>query len=470
MKCSPIYECPRLCDRRFFPFASTQIQNRLRPVALLSLALSFSFAAYGQRHAPVVGPRPVSRLHVGANGRYFQTSDGRPWLWLGDTGWTLLTDYTPTEATTYLAARAEMGFTLVQMVAVWDGGTGTEHGPKPNSNMAGVQPWFHQDPLQPNEAYWKNVDRVIATAAKDGLYVGLLPAWGSFVVNYKMITMANAEAYGRWLGNRYRNASNLVWIVGGDREFTSAPDIWRAIGLGLQQGDGGAHLIVFHPGGKLVNTQQERWLSADMIQTWAWYKDIPKQVATDYALKPTKPVILGEGAYEDGPEYPTGPITPLIVRKQAYWTYLSGGFFTYGHNDMWRKNPTWKKSLRSEGAQDMRILHHVFDALPWWDLVPAQSLFAMGQGSGTTFNAAAVSSNKTWAMVYLSSPTTVELQLDRLKGRKLNATWISPTTGHLICKTAYFAGGVKRFTTPVGWPDAILLLQRNTPEVEKAAH
>ena len=239
------------------------------PTAARRVVVSAEFfsVAYGQGAVRVAGSRPVSALRVSANGRYFETTDGRPWFWLGDTAWSLLTDYTPKEADEYIAARAKMGFTLLQMVAVWDGGTGSEHGLKPNRNTAGVQPWIHQDPLQPNEAYWKNVDRVIATAAKHGLYVGLLPAWGSFVVNYKMITMANAETYGRWLGKRYKHAKNLVWIVGGDREFTAAPDIWRAIGHGLQQGDGGTHLIVFHPGGKVVNTQKERWLSAGMIQT-----------------------------------------------------------------------------------------------------------------------------------------------------------------------------------------------------------
>ncbi len=431
----------------------TKLQISL--AAAIFLLASFRCGASGVNHAAA-----VSNLRVSPSGRYFETADGHPWFWLGDTGWTIPVDYTAQEANVYLGARAKMGFTLVQMVAVWDGGTGSEHGLKPNPNTAGVQPWFHQNPLEPNEAYWKNVDAVIATAAKNGLYVGLLPAWGSFVVNYKMITLANAEAYGRWLGHRYKDIPNIVWVTGGDREFTDAPDIWRAIGRGLREGDGGAHLITFHPGGKLQNTQSERWLAADMIQTWAWYKEIPEQIATDYGLKPTKPVILAEGAYENGPEYPTRPITPLIVRKQAYWTYLSGAFFTYGHNDMWRKNPTWEASLSSEGAKDMRVLHDLFDTLPWWDLVPNQALFTAGEGSGATLNAAASSSKKTWAIVYLSSPATVKLQLRELKAGRFKVIWIDPSTGQRSLGEPCSVPAEKRFTTPAGWPDAVLLLER----------
>ncbi len=194
--------------------------------AVLILFFTFGcFATFSAEGASKKGAAEMRPLRVSSSGRYFETADGHPWFWLGDTAWSLLTAYTPEEAKTYLDARAKMGFTLVQMVAAWDGGTGTEHGLKPNANTAGVQPWRNQDPLQPNEAYWKNVDAVVADAAKDGLYVGLLPAWGSFVVNYKMITMANAEAYGRWLGHRYRNVPNLVWIVGGDRDV-----IWTGQG------------------------------------------------------------------------------------------------------------------------------------------------------------------------------------------------------------------------------------------------
>lgn len=407
-------------------------------------------------------------LRVSANGRHFETTGGKPWFWLGDTAWSLLTAYTPQEEDRYLAARAKTGFTIVQVVAVWDGGTGSENGINPNADTAGVQPWKNHDPLQPNEQYWKNVDRMVETARRDGLYIGLLPAWGSYVVNTKMLTMQNAEAYGRWIGQRYKNDPNIVWIAGGDRDviwygpgsekYQNTVNVWRALAKGLQEGDGGSHLIMLHPGGVLRNNQAEKWLAADMIQTWAWYKDIPKNVTVDYNLKPTKPVILAEGAYEGGPEYPTRPITPLLVRKQAYWTYLSGGFYTYGQNASWRKSPDWEAQLNSPGAQNMGVLRKLFEKLKWWELQPNQQLFAAGEGTGADYNAAAVSADKTWAMVYLSSATTVQLRLDQLKTGKLKATWIDPRSG--ARKSAgTLAAKKESFNTPSGWEDAVLLIQ-----------
>jgi len=406
------------------------------------------------------GAESPRALHVNKTGRYFE-ADGKPWFWLGDTAWPLLVSYTAEEADAYLEARAKLGFTIVQMSAIWDGGTGTEKGPSPNPNYAGVTPWRGGDPLQPEEAYWKNVDAVVASAARHGLYVGLLPAWGSYVVNRKMLVASNAEQYGRWLGERYKNAANIVWIVGGDRKVSEAPDIWKQIGRGLQAGDGGAHPITFHPGGERRASSDaltgEPWLAANMIQTWANYADIPGIVRHDYELTPPKPVILGESAYEEGPEYPTRPITPLVVRKQAYWAYLSGGFFTYGHNDMWRKNPSWRQSLTSPGARNMSVLKKVFSGVQWWHLVPDQTLLAGDEGSGTTANTAARDTEGHWILAYVSQAGKVHVKTGTLQGKQVRAEWINPADGtRRKAAQDVESGG---WATPEGWEDALLLLK-----------
>src|ERR1700761_5634057 len=36
-------------------------------------------------------PPELPRLHISGKGRYFMTADGKPFFWLGDTGWLLLT-------------------------------------------------------------------------------------------------------------------------------------------------------------------------------------------------------------------------------------------------------------------------------------------------------------------------------------------------------------------------------------------
>ena len=109
---------------------------------------------------------------------------------------------------------------------------------------------------------------------------------------------------------------------------------------GVKEGAGDAHLVSYHPdpvapalsSGEIHG---EPWLDYNMIQTWNYYEGIYGWVTRDYRRLPAKPVVMAEGAYEDGSEYGY-PITPWLIRRQAYWSYLSGGFHSYGHNSNWR--------------------------------------------------------------------------------------------------------------------------------------
>ncbi len=115
------------------------------------------------------------------------------------------------------------------------------------------------------------------------------------------------------------------------------------------------------------------------MQTWTSVELIYPMVTKDYGLKPVKPVLMAEGAYEAGSEYGFD-VTPLWVRRQAYYSYLAGGHHTYGHNDSWRVLPTWKQALDAPGAvqtgHSQEDLH--WPAGEWWRLVPDQSVFASG--------------------------------------------------------------------------------------------
>jgi len=82
-------------------------------------------------------------------------------------------------------------------------------------------------------------------------------------------------------------------------------------------------------------------LDFNSLQTWKIVELIYTMETHDYNLKPVKPVLMAEGAYEDGSECGFD-VTPLWIRRQAYHSYLCGGHHTYGHNDSWRVLPTWK--------------------------------------------------------------------------------------------------------------------------------
>jgi len=76
----------------------------------------------------------------------------------------------------------------------------------------------------------------------------------------------NARVYGAWLGKRYREQP-ILWILGGDWpvENDTHRAIWRALAAGLHAGDGGAHLMTYHPSGGRSSAEfvhNEDWLDS----------------------------------------------------------------------------------------------------------------------------------------------------------------------------------------------------------------
>lgn len=65
-----------------------------------------------------------------------------------------------------------------------------------------------------------------------------------------MFTPENARTYGQWLGQRYADMP-IIWILGGDCPVESDTQraVISAMAEGLRVGDGGQHLISFHPQG-----------------------------------------------------------------------------------------------------------------------------------------------------------------------------------------------------------------------------
>jgi hypothetical protein len=370
-------------------------------------------------------------IRVSDDGRHFVDREGRPFFWLGDTAWPLFAQYTKDQAGAYLSNRGGKGFTVVQGVLAWGLGSGSEE-KLPLANANGDKPWLNDDPATPNDAYFRHVDGLLATANEQGLVLAMLPIWGYYVSDSPVLTARNARAYGRWLGARYKDAPNVIWVNGGDRVATGFEDVYRELARGLREGDGGAHLITYHPCGWRSSSQYfhgDDWLAFDMIETWTEWAKVYPAVLSDTLLSPRKPVVLGEGAYENGPEYPQGPITPLIVRRQAWWAVMAGGFPTYGQDQMWRMQPGWDRTFDTLGAAQVARMKEIVTTLPWWEMAPDQGVFATGVSSERTLNTALRSYRGDRVLVYLSSQCTVTLHLDHIASKSTRVTWINPTSG-----------------------------------------
>jgi hypothetical protein len=415
----------------------------------------------------------TAQLRVASNKRYLETAEGKPFFWVGDTAWELFHRLTREEATMYLKNRSDNGFNVIQAVvlAELDG----LHDPNPY----GETPLENDDPTKPRGAYFQHVDFVIMKAEEMGLYIGLLPTWGDKV--YKdswgkgpeIFNVQNARAYGKWIGARYKNQKNIIWILGGDRNPRNDNDvaIWRAMAEGIEEGVGGSQhaLMTFHPqpnsmedAGSAKWFHDDRWLDFNMFQTGHCRENnVWDRITYAYNLKPVKPVLDGETIYEDHPvcfnANDLGTSSAYDVRKHAWLEVFAGAFgHTYGCHDVWQmyaphRTPIngphfpWYVALDLPGAKQMKYLRRLMESRSFRDRVPDQSLLSDSRHAHDRIQA---TRGNDYIFVYTTQGKPFTLNTTKIAGKEHVAHWYNPRTGEIIAAGKFPSNPSKEFTPP----------------------
>ncbi|HEY7118860.1 MAG TPA: DUF4038 domain-containing protein [Tepidisphaeraceae bacterium] len=411
-------------------------------------------------------------LGVSANGRYLVRADGSPFLYLADTAWQMPVKLNRADVDYYLRTRAAQGFNVVQVVAIDE-----TYGRR---NPYGQAPLVNNDANRPNDAYFDHIDYIIDDAAKYGITVALMPTWGRNVADpaNRLFNATSAYNYGKFLGARYHKAGNLLGVNGGDwpvNDGTTA-GIWRALAKGLSDGDGGKHLITFHPRGGQASRQywgNESWLDFDMLQSGherdssAW-----NLVAGEYNRSPAKPIIEGEPNYEDLPVNAvhgslSGPLLDAYdVRKKAYWEIFAGAAGTaYGANEVYpfaTGSKNWKDALNLPGANQLKFLRALVESRPYFSRVPDQSVVVSNAYSGTDHIQATRDAGGAFAMVYSGSGKSFTVNMSKITAGRVTAAWYNPRTGKSTAIGRFDDVGTRTFVPPTqGYgQDWVLTLDR----------
>lgn len=428
--------------------SSLAVHNLLRNILVIILTFS-AVLSFAQQKADL-------RLKISEDGHAFQYANGRPFFWLGDTGWQMFSRLDKKEIEQYLENRSQKGFNVIQAVVLDD--SKDPVGPNRNGDI----PLIDNDPDKPNEKYFGMVDWSLKLAQKKGLYIGLLPTWAGNVLKHwgtpkAMFNEGNAYRYGLYLGRRYKDYSNVIWITGGDRPaFNNTADwrpVWRAMVRGIREGTGEKALITYHPAGESSSTafwKDESILDFNMMQSGHRIPDLPvwSWVERDYNLKPAKPILDGEPNYEDHPvnwKKENGYFDAYEVRKQLYRSVFSGAAgVTYGHHAVWQfyssgEQPIafpdryWQDALDRPGAFQVAYLKKLIMSHKPGTRIPDYSMLLNKTSNGPSGEHAAAFRNteNNLAMIYLPVGATIMVQVSWMVADKIDASWFDPKTGRL---------------------------------------
>lgn len=398
----------------------------------------------------------LPRLQISENKRFLVTADGKPFFWLADTAWELFHRCDRDEADRYLRKRATQGFNVVQAVALAElDGLNT-----PNSN--GDKPLIDNDINQPNEKYFQHVDYIVDRAAELGIYIAMLPTWGDKLFADKwgkgpeIFNPQNARTFGKWIGNRYKNRTNIVWVLGGDRnprEGSQDVEVWRQMAEGIAESAGGNEkaMMTLHPqptepGGSSNWFHKDAWLDFNMHQTGHCpNQPTYKKIGHDYTLQPTKPTLDGEPLYEDHPNCfnakELGHSVPEDIRRIMYWNVFAGACGqTYGCHDVWQmykigREPInaplrpWEKALDLPMANQVKHLKKLMLSRPFLTRIPDSTMVTTKQTDDENYVITTRDSKGSYAFIYFPTGKSVALNLSKLTGTQLKATWYDPRTG-----------------------------------------
>jgi hypothetical protein len=412
-------------------------------------------------------------LAVKRGKRYLVDAAGRPFLIHGDTAWSLIAQLTREDVVLYLDDRRARGFNTLLVNLI-------EHAFATNApaNAYGEPPFLTPgDYSTPNGAYFRHADWVLRRAAERGLLVLLTPSylgWGGGSSGWYDAMAANGTAplrrYGEYLGRRYRNFTNILWVDGGDYD-PPRKGLVRAIAKGIQRYDPRA-LHTAHTAPETVAIEYwggEPWLQVNNVYT---YGPVYGPALEQYRRPERMPFFLLESAYEN-----EHGVTERSLRTQAYHAVLSGAAGqVFGNNPIWHFDAgglysapvTWQQALDSRGAQSMTHLRNLLTAFRWWTLKPDRRAILLTDGLGSEEDraVAAWSADRSFAILYLPSSREITVDLAQLAGPRVAARWYDPADGQFsaVSGSPFRATGSRPLrpepsTNSSGVDDWILILE-----------
>jgi hypothetical protein len=399
--------------------------------------------------------------------RFLVDCNNQPFFWLGDAAWSMIGQLKREDVDFYLDDRKAKGFSVVLVSLI-------EHKFCTNApaNIYGDLPFTGKPFSTPNEKYFNHADYVIRSAAERNIIVLLAPlylgydckdeGWCSEV---KTASYSDLYSWGRYVGDRYKNFRNIIWVIGGDTDPSGVKDKVLEMIRGIRENDT-THLFSAHNQPEsmaLTPWSGETWLTINNV--YSYDSILYSHFKTAYTMRPVLPYYLCESAYEN--EHNS---TPQQLRSQAYQAVLSGSMghifgncpiWHFGAYKSWCNLADWKTELNNSGSVSMEYFQSLFRSRSWQTLVPDFEHVAVTGGFGTwglkDFVTTAITKDGNTIISYLPSGRTITADLRKIAGKMAKCWWYDPSNGKSINIGTFKTSGFHSFTA-VSESDWVLVI------------
>jgi hypothetical protein len=414
-------------SKSLFSSVNKHSKNRLTFSAMTGVLVLTLFVFMGEIYSQTFP------LKVSANQRYLEGQDGKPFFLNIDAAWSLIAQLTYAQANQYLVDRSNRKFNgiLVNLI---------EHlySNNPPKNIYNVSPFSGSPFSTPNEPYFLLADSIIARANELGLlvfldasYLGYTCGSQGWCSEISAASSATMNSWGQYVGNRYKNYPNIIWVMGGDADPTSVKNKLESMVSGMKIFDTVySRIYTAHNEPEtesITHWSGSTWLTLNGVYT---YSTTYTASQTAYTVVPTIPFIMMESAYEN-----ENNSTSQTLRAQAYWSFLKGGCgHIFGNNPIWKFSSGWQSALNSAGSVSMTYFYNLVKSRHWYFLLPAAGtkIITSGAGSGTTLATFAYTSDSTSIIGYMPTSRTVTINPSLLKDDSLHVWWYNPSNGVFI--------------------------------------
>lgn len=266
-------------------------------------------------------------------------------------------------------------------------------------------------------------------------------------------TNAAMTNYGQWLGNRYKNHGNIMWVHGGDanaNSYTNAYSRVAALANGIKAADPASLHSASSSRGRSGMDDYDTLLQINTIYSGGVYVDT--ETKREYQRTGAKPVFFYEGIYEGegaGPlENQSQALIPLLggslvgafFGNNPIWNFCAGG--------LWCNGSAWIASLDSPGSISMSNIGKLIRSRRWYNLVPDydNTVVTSAKGAGMNYNATAREKTGETVMVWCPTTAQVTVNMTKISGTQASAWWWDPDDNSSALIGAYPTTGTMNFT------------------------